>query len=74
VFRPYFNNRNFTVDPSWCAVSGASPSRPPAGAAIESEGVSFVPASRSASGHQQLVVNHELSDTVSVYDVELLLR
>jgi hypothetical protein len=57
-----------------CGVRGEPEPPTSRGGAIESEGVSFVPASRSASGHQQLVVNHELSDTVSVYDVELLLR
>jgi hypothetical protein len=70
-FAFYLNNRNFAVDPA--AVCQLGRIKSPECAAvgdIEPEGLLFVPAETSPSGHALLVVTHEQTDSVTLIQLD----
>ena len=58
VFEAYINSRNFTVATSLAGAGDLGP-----------EGVNFVPAAESPSGKALLLVAHEISGTLAIYEV-----
>jgi hypothetical protein len=70
-FQQYINNRNFAVAPDEVCGEPGAPALPTCELAgdLEPEGVTFVPAAFSPTGRAMLLVNHELSDSVAIYDL-----
>jgi hypothetical protein len=73
-FQQYINNRNFSVEPG--AVCGPRGAAAPASCSmagdLETEGVTFVPAEQSPNGLPLLLVSHEASDSVTIYQIASL--
>ena len=73
-FEQYINNRNFGVDPGSVCGSKGGVALPTCGMAgdLETEGVTFIPASQSPIGEPMLAVSHELSDSTTFYQIDLV--
>jgi hypothetical protein len=70
-FQQYINNRNFAVAPGEVCGERGGPALATCAEAgdLEPEGVTFVAAALSPTGRPMLLVNHELSDSVTIYDL-----
>jgi 2',3'-cyclic-nucleotide 2'-phosphodiesterase/3'-nucleotidase/5'-nucleotidase len=71
-FQQYINNRNFAVAQDEVCGERGAPALHACELAgdLEPEGVTFVPAALSPTGRAMLLVNHELSDSVAIYDLD----
>lgn len=75
-FQQYINNRNFAVEPvDVCGEKGA-PALPSCAEAgdLEVEGIVFIPRRASPIGAPLIAVNHELSDSTTLYRVDAIDR
>ena len=71
-FQQYINNRNFAVAPDQVCGERGGPALATCDQAgdLEPEGVTFVPAALSPIGRPMLLVNHELSDSLTIFDLD----
>jgi hypothetical protein len=72
-FEQYINARNFNIDPAQVCIEDQPQSALCAQTGdLSVEGVLFIPAGQSPIGVPLLVLNHETSDSVTVFRIDAL--